>query len=85
MDQLLTLPVIGSGTGWAAFLGLSIYVVRMIVTGKLITRREAEFREQRIASLEALASSQANQINVLVETTRPAGRLLEALTAQGGD
>lgn len=85
VDQFLTVPVIGSGAGWASFGGLAIYVVRKITTGDLITRRESDADKKRIASLEAANTAQAHQLNVLVETTRPAGRIIEALTAQGGE
>lgn len=60
MDFGPVLPLIGPATGWAAFLGLVIYVVRGYVTGATLTRREADGIEKRNTYLEsALSKTQA--------------------------
>lgn len=60
MDWGVALPIIGPATGWAAFLGLAIYVVRGYTTGATLTRREADGIEKRNTYLEsALEKSQA--------------------------
>lgn len=92
MDALPALPIIGSGTGWAAFLGMTIYVVRMILNGKLITSREASFREKRIELLESTNSTLLSQNTslidsntTLIEATKPWKELGESLVSRGSE
>lgn len=70
MDLGVALPVIGPATGWAAFLGLVIYVVRGYVTGKTVTRREADSITKRAEKAEETRDSLIAQNGELMEMAR---------------
>lgn len=84
MDFSPVLPIIGPATGWAAFLGLAIYMVRGYVTGATLTRREADGIEKRNTYLESALSKTQDALVEEQKTGKVVRHFIESLDRSTG-
>lgn len=70
---------LGQAAGWPLFAALAWLVIRAIVRGDLVTRREADAKDRRIDALEALTVTKDKTIADFTEAVETSNAITKAL------